>query len=1248
MYKRGEIVTAVTLLVIGIVTMGSVLMGKLSVLPKSTSTRALTCTDTDQGKNYATKGTATDSSGTTVSDYCSGSRTLYESYCNQNGYASYESVDCDKGCSGGVCLSSVGSPTTTPSLPPSQSGTPTLTPPPTQQGKSFSLNYHSFSCTADNKVPTSVTANLHICQGISDKAYYYATGVSTGTLGTKRRDRFVVDPQCANIVYDIPLKPSWLSSSEKDDIVSLYYNFNNQTAFSGKIDFKIIKPACDVQITATPQVSLSPTIIGTLTPTPSASLRASPTPLPISTSTPTPTQVVNRVNVNYTLTVTNPDLKYYVKVTSYTGLAGEGEKECGRFNLPSSDSSARFTGTCYNLVSGRGYTVTAMVYDKTTNQSPNFSLRDGKDITTPSGVVALNLNLNPPTLTPTPQGAREIPVTINVTDPNNNFNLKVFSQEDGSTPKTCFSMPGDSTSGGGPCGSLITGRNYTVYVKLYNLSGGEVAFGGNSVTSKQFTLPAGSFSILFDKIFMPVDLKAPVNLRTSCVNPQGPMTLTWRNTSSVSAAKNQIARYSYGGNPWNYDFGKVAGSATAFSDTYASYNHTYRYMVRSCGDDACTKVSAWSGDTGDVICPAPTSTPTPTPTPTMTPTPTATPSAPLRTSPTPTVVSVNVPTITDFSANEQTMGQSGEIPKCGVVKMYWKAPPPSQISVDGWEMSFYNSFGLQATRFIPVGATCYGCDTGLGSEKWQATVPDEGLNQGEKCTFMAPPSYSDTDAGAHVSLRAVKGNEKGPEAVSNNFYASSINRVWYSKDPTPIFLGSCKQQCGDYDSRSYCTQIGGTCSFQANCPEGQRFSGYCGRQGSTDYGACCRPINSSSPTPLPSVVVTNAPGTASFDITYTNPSTEVIKVCLMTKRGNENWTVREDLCQNVTAQGTSNLTFPNAPTDVEVSYTAFHSGIYSHNGQNVLENLADLVKGKINILADVNLTKAQFIIDLCAGGEMGFDKSYSICYRQATAQRTQSTARGVTEPGAGTQMCASISKEVGDPATNIGFFKPGTDSCNQRGLILNKGDKVEILNPPISSCNLNSRKFFNAKLLQSSNPAVQEFAGRTGIADSDGLVDASYCEEPPNPYLERVAPHCRAPIVGGSTTSCSKDFFKNIYGDIGDELLTYWSVVCTIESAGRPDVVGGEDCLKGTGQGHYVGLLQIDATQHGGKDIYVVNGNRCQVKVGAQAQADALEARLKNGVENALVAREIYNEVGWSAWGAAQSCQIPGYPGKTP
>ncbi|MDO8497122.1 MAG: hypothetical protein Q7S61_01090, partial [bacterium] len=581
-----------------------------------------------------------------------------------------------------------------------------------------------------------------------------------------------------------------------------------------------------------------------------------------------------------------------------------------------------------------------------------------------------NLNLNPPTLTPTPQGGKDLPVTINVTDPNNNYNRKVFSQEDGSTPQTCFSMSGDSTSGGGPCGSLVAGRNYTVYVKLYNLSGGEVAFGANSVTSKQFTLPTGSFSVLFDKIFMPVDLKAPVNLRASCTNPTGPMSFTWSNTSSVSIAKNQIARYSYGGNPWNYDFGKVAGSATAFSDIYASYSHTYRYMVRSCGDDACTKVSAWSGNTGDVICPAPTSTPTPTRTPTPSPTPTPT------FTPVPTIVaSANLPTITDFSANEQTMGQSGEIPKCGVVKMYWKTPPPSEISVDGWEMNFYNSSGLQATRFIPVGATCYGCDSGAGSEKWQAEVPDVNLNAGEKCIFMAPPSYSDTDSGAHVSLRAVKGNEKGQETVSNNFYASSIQRVWYSNDPTPVILGTCKQQCGDFDNRSICTDQGGVCSSAANCQPTEIFSGYCGRQGNTDWGACCKAIEPPTPTrtaltPSPSNGPTQLAIRGRIDI---NQDAAELDIFIFRHMGEMNVELMRDRTiqyKDVKLGQSKNYEFTNLPSDSTYEVLPLYFTQIPTDGRlNHIEKLLGVLSMRVAVFAREPESPAgvEMEITLCSG-----------------------------------------------------------------------------------------------------------------------------------------------------------------------------------------------------------------------------------------------------------------------------------------
>lgn len=230
-----------------------------------------------------------------------------------------------------------------------------------------------------------------------------------------------------------------------------------------------------------------------------------------------------------------------------------------------------------------------------------------------------------------------------------------------------------------------------------------------------------------------------------------------------------------------------------------------------------------------------------------------TPSASLRASPSPQAsptpnIDSSLPTITDLAVKEQTMGERGEIPKCGVLKMYWKTPPPSSLSIDGWEMQFFNSRGLQTTRFIPLGATCYGCDNGAGKEKWQAEVPDVNLNSGEKCVFMAPGDYSDTDPGAKVTLKAVKGLSKGKETTSNNFYASSIHRTYPG--------GSCQEQCGDFDNRAVCKSQNGTCTGLANCPDNQQFTGYCGRDGTTDYGACCivaTPTPTTIPQPNPSI-----------------------------------------------------------------------------------------------------------------------------------------------------------------------------------------------------------------------------------------------------------------------------------------------------------------------------------------------------------------------------------------------------------
>ncbi|MGV8084932.1 MAG: Kazal-type serine protease inhibitor family protein [Candidatus Bilamarchaeum sp.] len=71
-----------------------------------TNNQTVTCTDSDYGRDVFTKGTATDSRGSTT-DSCSGANAVSETYCSNNA-VTRESVNCPEGysCSDGSCIRS--------------------------------------------------------------------------------------------------------------------------------------------------------------------------------------------------------------------------------------------------------------------------------------------------------------------------------------------------------------------------------------------------------------------------------------------------------------------------------------------------------------------------------------------------------------------------------------------------------------------------------------------------------------------------------------------------------------------------------------------------------------------------------------------------------------------------------------------------------------------------------------------------------------------------------------------------------------------------------------------------------------------------------------------------------------------------------------------------------------------------------------------------------------------------------------
>jgi len=85
---------------------------------------SLTCSDTDGGKTYNTKGTASNSAGGSGTDTCSGTSVLTEYYCNPDG--TYASIDhnCGSGyeCSNGACSQAQNAPPSEPACTDTDNG----------------------------------------------------------------------------------------------------------------------------------------------------------------------------------------------------------------------------------------------------------------------------------------------------------------------------------------------------------------------------------------------------------------------------------------------------------------------------------------------------------------------------------------------------------------------------------------------------------------------------------------------------------------------------------------------------------------------------------------------------------------------------------------------------------------------------------------------------------------------------------------------------------------------------------------------------------------------------------------------------------------------------------------------------------------------------------------------------------------------------------------------------------------------
>ncbi|MBI2057048.1 hypothetical protein HYT91_02220 [Candidatus Pacearchaeota archaeon] len=135
-----------------------------------------TCTDSDGGKTYSTKGNVVASSPTSsidVTDLCSDSTKVVEYFCNPDKTQSGETYTCPNGCSNGACVSS----TTTNQTNTTSATTYTCT------DSDGGMNYN----IKGNVVASSPTSNINVidlCSSSSALIEYFCTADKQQTGGT--------------------------------------------------------------------------------------------------------------------------------------------------------------------------------------------------------------------------------------------------------------------------------------------------------------------------------------------------------------------------------------------------------------------------------------------------------------------------------------------------------------------------------------------------------------------------------------------------------------------------------------------------------------------------------------------------------------------------------------------------------------------------------------------------------------------------------------------------------------------------------------------------------------------------------------------------------------------------------------------------------------------------------------------------------------------------------------------------------
>ena len=184
----------------------------------------LTCVDSDNGKNYNTRGTTSNSQGGSFTDNCvSGfSYNLVEGYCDSSGIVRTEHYYCPNGCENGVCRATTAQSLITVTSP---NGGETW-----EVGTHHKITWTSFGLGANDKVTITLLANS------ADSGTVITSGIlaSAGVIN----DWYIPDNLQPGTTYKIKISDLSAGASGTD-ISNNYFTIVEPNTFCSHLDSKI-------------------------------------------------------------------------------------------------------------------------------------------------------------------------------------------------------------------------------------------------------------------------------------------------------------------------------------------------------------------------------------------------------------------------------------------------------------------------------------------------------------------------------------------------------------------------------------------------------------------------------------------------------------------------------------------------------------------------------------------------------------------------------------------------------------------------------------------------------------------------------------------------------------------------------------------------------------------------------------------------------------------------------------------------